>query len=200
MEIEFDAARDYASLCGSVIAVLSTFYFWLVRSNRERPNLEIHPVSDLEGCLILFNEDSETYQRLRPGKQEHCVKYWLRLAVVNNSSLPNAILGVRVWLQRRNGDWQPMDVRHQTPNEDLIPINIDPLTTASLKLSLAMLYSAEIQNDFAGRAAAAGDALPREIPIRIELTGLGERQFGKTFSDSGNGLKRSLRSDRLNAA
>jgi hypothetical protein len=200
MAFEFEAAREYASLCGSVIALISTFYFWLVRANRERPQLEIHPIGDMQGCLILFNEDSETYQRLRPSKQEHCAKYWLHLAVVNNSSLPNAVLGIRVWLQRRNGDWQPMDVRHQTPNEDLLPINVDPLTTASLKLSLAMLYSGELQNDFAGRAAAAGDALPREIPIRIELTGLGERQFCKSFSDSGNGLKRSLPTDRLNAA
>ncbi|QDT08615.1 hypothetical protein [Planctomycetes bacterium K23_9] len=200
MGIEFDAAREYASLCGSVIALVSTFYFWLVRANREKARLEIHPIADMEGCLILGHEDPATYQRLRPGDQEHCVRYWLHLAVVNNSSLPNAVLGVRVWLQRESGQWQKMDIRHQMPDEDLLPINVNPLTTSSMKLSLAMLYSGDIQNDFAGRAAAAGDALPREIPVRVELTGLNQQQFCRTFTDGGNNLKRSLKSVRLNAA
>ena len=45
MPLDFESAREYASLTGSVIAVLSTFYFWLVRANGELGRLEVHIVA-----------------------------------------------------------------------------------------------------------------------------------------------------------
>lgn len=200
MALDFDTAREYASLCGSVLALASTFYFWLVRSNRERPQLAIHPIGDLSGSLVSANEDLEIYHRLRPGKNEHCVKYWLHLAIVNNSSLPNAVLGIRVWLKLSDGKWQAMEVQSQSADQDLLPVNVDPLTTSGLKLSLGMLYSGQIENSFAGRAAAAGDALPREIPIRIEISDLASNKFSRVFTDSGNALNRSSPGTQSKAA
>ena len=113
------------------------------------------------------------------------------MAVVNNSALPNALLGVKAWMQFSDGGWRQMDVQPASPEQELFPLNISPLTTASVKLALATRFAGEFENDNRGRAAAAGDAVPRQIPIRLELIGLQEQVFTQQWLDCGDGLSRT---------
>ncbi|SMP40238.1 hypothetical protein SAMN06265222_101415 [Neorhodopirellula lusitana] len=201
MAVDMAMAREYASLGGSALALASTMYFWLVRANRERAQLTVHPIKDICGRVVLHQECLSVYHRLLPADKRYCVMYWLHLAVVNNSSLPNALLGARISLQLGNGEWREMDVQHEAPDTELFPVNIDPLTTCSLKLALATITpDCEFQNDFAGREALAGDMLPRQVPIRIELQGLQDRIYKAELLDSGNGLSRTVVQPRAAAA
>ncbi len=189
--MDLETSREYASLVGSTIAVCSTFYFWLIRSNRERAQLVAHPVGGLEGTLLMAMDDALTYRRVAPADGEVVLKYWLHLAIVNNSLLPNALLGARIWMKFADGEWREMDVHHEMPDQDLFPTNIDPLTTAGLKLALSCKQPGKIEGGFAERAQAAGDALPRQIPIRIRLKALQDQTFHCEFADDGDGLQRS---------
>jgi len=191
MNWQLENLREYASLGGSMLALASTFYFWLVRANRERSRLAVHPIGDMQGTALMAMDDVETYRRLSPTDDQMCVKYWLHLAIVNNSSLPNALLGARVWLWLASGEMREMDVRHESPDQDLFPANLSPLTTVSLKLALAATIDKVEDNSFAGRAAAAGDLLPPQIPIRIELEALQGQKFVCEIIDHCNGLQRS---------
>ncbi|QDT06863.1 hypothetical protein K227x_52840 [Rubripirellula lacrimiformis] len=191
MPIESSVISDYVSLGGSLLAVSSTFYFWLVRANRERPDLGIHPIGDLTGCALMPMEDGEAFRRIGMPPERTFLKYWLHLAVVNNSTLPNALLGAKVWLKMNDGVWQAMDVSHVEADQTLFPANIDPMTTISLKMALAGRINHEAGDGFAGRAAAGGDALMRSVPIRVELLGLNERTFTHGYLDHGNGLQRT---------
>ena len=190
MSLNFESAREYASLTGSVIAVFSTLYFWLVRANGELGRLQVHPISDLEGCVLLPMEDTETYRRLVRQEGEYCLKYWLHVAVVNNSTLPDALLGASVRLKMADGLWHDMDVR-MADQESEFPMNLTPLTTASLKLVLSIPHLLTNENSNIGRVTAAGDAVPRQVPIRIELKGLNDRTYQYDLLDSGDGLRRS---------
>lgn len=44
MAIDLETLREYVALGGSALALASTGYFWAIRANRERMNLEVHPV------------------------------------------------------------------------------------------------------------------------------------------------------------
>lgn len=189
--MDLNSAKSLASLMASLIALSSTIYFWLIRANGEKAQLTVHPVSPMSGSVVTFFSDRATVQRMQPRDGEYCFKYWLNLAVVNNSSLPNALLGINVWLQLRTGAWVQMDVRSQEENQDLFPINLSSLTTASLKLALVTKLSEKIQDDNQGRAEAAGNILPDQIPIRIELVALQDKRFKREILDHGHGLLRT---------
>lgn len=191
MPLDFGNAREYASLGGSVLALASTLYFWLIRANRERAQLTAHLIGDMQGSIVTPHRDLAVYHRLKPAANEHCLKYWLHIAVVNNSSLPNALLGARVWIKFKDGDWRQMEVRHTDDQSDLFPVNLNALSTSGLKLALATTYSGVFEQDHEGRAAAAGDALNRTVPIRIELLGLQGKSFVYELIDTGNGLQRT---------
>ncbi len=189
--MDVNQARIYASLAASLIALSSTLYFWLVRANRERAQLMVQPIRELTGTVVTSFHDMATIQRLRPADDEYCIKYWMDVAIVNNSALPNALLGAKVWLQDKKGEWLEMDVSHQSHDQDLFPLNVPPLNISTLKMSLATNVRMQIDDSNLGRAAAAGDALPRQIPIQIELIGLQNKRFVREFLDSGNGLSRT---------
>jgi hypothetical protein len=191
MSIDYGNARELASLGGSVLALASTLYFWLIRANRERARLAAHLIGDMQGSIVTPHRDLAVYHRLKPASNEHCLKYWLHIAVVNNSSLPNALLGARVSIQFKDGAWRTMEVRHVDDQCDLFPVNLSSLSTSSLKLALATTYADAFEQDHEGRAAAAGDALPRTVPIRIELIGLQNKSFVYELMDTGNGLQRT---------
>lgn len=71
------------SLVGSFFSGTCTMYFWLVRANRERPNLKPHYVKH-EFVLGRTREDQRHFG------------VTLEVVVANYSVLPNAVLGVRV--------------------------------------------------------------------------------------------------------
>ena len=56
-------AREGLSLMASFFAVASTFYFWLVRANRERAKLAACTVTGLRGTMLMAMEDTATYRR-----------------------------------------------------------------------------------------------------------------------------------------
>ncbi|TWT50383.1 hypothetical protein Pla22_31250 [Rubripirellula amarantea] len=185
-----ESLREYLALVGSALALISTAYFWIVRANRERMCLAAHPVMSMEGC-VLFNEDYETTRRVKPGDGEVCVKYLMHLAAINYSSLPNSILGIRVWLRFNDGGWKEMDVRGQLPDQRLFPANVAPLSTTELPLALATAIPGTLSGGFADRAAAAGDALPPTVDVRVELHTIAKKSFQCQFEDDGKGLVRS---------
>lgn len=195
MSFDLETLREYVALFGSLIAVASTFYFWLVRANRERAQLAAHIVAPLTGC-VLMNEDYETQRRVDPGQGQVCAKYFLSLAIVNNSSLPNALIGVKVWMQVYGGEsglqltWKAMDVQPIHPETSLFPINLSPLSTAALPLCLAVAIEGTIDGGFTRRAIAAAEALPQPVPIRIELHGVNHQTFQIELTDAGDGLTR----------
>ncbi|MCC9655787.1 hypothetical protein [Rhodopirellula halodulae] len=188
---DMDAAREGLSLAGSLFAVLSTFYFWLIRANRERAKVEACAVNGLRGTMLMAMEDTATYRSVQPSENEIVLKYWLDLAIVNNSELPNALLGIKVWMKFADGRWHAMQVGAVESGEDLFPINVDPLTTAALHLTLATKIPGEVSGGFRERECAAGDALPSEVPIRIEMQALRDKVFVTELVDDGRRLLRT---------
>ncbi|GAB5516318.1 hypothetical protein [Rhodopirellula baltica] len=193
-------ARESLSLMASFFAVASTFYFWLVRANRERAKLVACTVTGLRGTMLMAMEDTATYRRVAPGENEIVLKYWLNLAIVNNSSLPNALLGIKVWVKFTDGRWHAMDVASADPGADLFPQNIDPLTTAGMKLTLATKCEGSIGGGFRERECAAGDALPELVPVRVELEALQGQTFVSEWLDEGRLLLRTTEQPGLAAA
>ncbi|WP_236696287.1 hypothetical protein [Rhodopirellula islandica] len=179
---------------------MSTFYFWLVRANRERAKLAACTVTGLRGTMLMAMEDTATYRRVAPGKKQIVLKYWLNLAIVNNSSLPNALLGIKVWMKFTDGRWHAMDVASVDPEADLFPQNIDPLTTAGMKLALATEWEGDVSGGFRERECAAGDALPELAPVRIELEALQGQVFVSEWLDDGRLLQRTTEQSGLAAA
>lgn len=193
-------ARESLSLMASFFAVASTFYFWLVRANRERAKLVACTITGLRGTMLMAMEDTATYRRVAPGENEIVLKYWLNLAIVNNSSLPNALLGIKVWVKFTDGRWHAMGVASADPEADLFPQNIDPLTTAGMKLALATKCEGCIGGGFRERECAAGDALPELVPVRVELEALQGQTFVSEWLDDGRLLQRTTEQSGLAAA
>jgi hypothetical protein len=79
-----------ASMIGSALTAAWTGYFWLVRVKRERPDLRAY-LADHEMFLAHSTVD-----------QRH-VGLKMGLIVANYSSLPNALLGVRLWVRQKDG-------------------------------------------------------------------------------------------------
>jgi hypothetical protein len=91
----------------SVVSLVATLYFWLVRANRERVSVAVHAVSGFEGAL-----------------NDHGVGFWTgKLFLANRSILPTAIVAGRaeVWW---NGRWL---VGNCVANDDSeLPWNLAP--------------------------------------------------------------------------
>lgn len=193
-------ARESLSLLASFFAVASTFYFWLVRANRERAKLAACVVTGMRGTMMMAMEDAVTFRRVAPGDNQIVLKYWLDLAIVNNSCLPNALLGIKVWVKFTDGRWHAMDVASADPEADLFPQNIDPLTTAGMKLALATKWEGNVSGGFRERECAAGDALPELVPVRVELQALQGQTFVSEWFDEGRLLQRTAEQSGLAAA
>lgn len=181
---EFDVmtARELASLTGSLIAVTSTLYFWLIRSNDEKPNLELFALKPPEGSVMLPQEQPHGFYKFCPSDDHVCAMYWLDLAVVNNSTLPNAILGLQASMRLADNTWREAMV--QTPDETPLPLNLSPLTTIGLPVTLSLPIEGPLGSDNAARAMQATNALTKPIQLRISLHGLKNRTFDVVLTDS----------------
>lgn len=199
MNLDPETIREYVALGGSAIAMASTVYFWWIRSDRERPRMVVQSLLPMTGW-VLCNDDYETQRRVGPGMGEVVAKYRLKLVVVNQSLLPNAALALRVSLQLNDGSWRVMDVAGIDGDLSPFPKNVSPMTTQCFDLALAMAINGTLRGGFAEREAAAGDALPPRIPIRIELLGLNEQVFSFTLTDQGQGLSRTETQSQCRAA
>src|SRR5215467_7462186 len=115
-----DSLGTYIGYAGSAVSMLTTLYFWHVRMRNERPNLSPHLV-DKEFFLGMS----------RDGVRQIGVK--AGFVVANQSVLPNAILGARLWVRTRT-DWQEVGnlaFDKQTPQ----PFNLPSLQTVLLRLT-----------------------------------------------------------------
>lgn len=195
-DFDIQSTKEAVSLGASGLALLSTGYFWMVRANRERMKLTLHPVGRLWGNVPMPQEDAEAYRKLRPEEGNTCATYGADLAVVNHSSLPNALLSVRAWLELADGTWCEAMVRlHDTSDPELpelrMPLNLSPLTTAGLGMRLSIVIPGNWDGGFHGREVTAGDALAPVPQLRVELSALQGKSAFDQLTLSAEGLKRT---------
>lgn len=127
---------EIISIALSVGTALVTVYFWLVRANRERPNLKTHLVAPFD---TFFDSSARAY-RLRnfekwpfkgtPWDQpdHNCFFYYImaRAVVANLSLEPNTVTGVRAFIKARDGSWQPLHTAFLAcPPDAAPPIDFD---------------------------------------------------------------------------
>ena len=134
-EIDFNFLRSFFSLGASAAALASSIYLWVTRLRREQPNLAIEQVSPLVGEFVWPVQFAELYQTIKPGDDEGLACLWADIAVINNSTMPNAVLQIDGWIKLANGLWHPTLVSLR--EEAKMPINVTPHSTARLALQLA---------------------------------------------------------------
>ena len=165
-----DALVPYIGLVGSVFSTVLTVYFWLVKAQRERPNLQGFPA---ERELFLGNQTA--------GKRHIGVK--LGLVIANYSTLPNAILSVGMAVKQRDGTWLPLEdvtFDKQTPP----PCNVPSLQTVLLRVigraNVAGVDALEQGGNVLGNYVNHYFTSPREF--RLDLHALNDRVFNATLS------------------
>jgi hypothetical protein len=120
------------SFVGSAASVGVTGYFWLVKVNRERPRLLV------EGVEHVSHIDLGTCEQ---GVRTLCFRQGL--VVVNESTLPSAVLGASVRVRSRAGkQWQTVDGVRPAPGSTL-PLNLPPLQSGLLTLDWEVPFPAD---------------------------------------------------------
>jgi hypothetical protein len=151
-----------ASMIGSALTALWTAYFWLVRVKRERPDLRP------------YLADQEMFLAHSTGDHRH-VGVKLGLIVANYSALPNALLGVRLWLRQRDRGW--LEVENVTFDAKTpLPFNVPAMQTVLVRVAGRVAFPTE--EEFEGTPEALASYLERDLAgrreIGVELRGLGE--------------------------
>jgi hypothetical protein len=174
----FDSFADHVqhllpavSLVGSAASVGITSYGWLVKMNRERANLQIEGVDHVSHVDFAHGTAEEQWLNFRLG-----------LVVVNNSTLPNAVLGTTVKVMPRgSGSWQPVEgVR--PARGSAFPVNLPALQSGLLTLEWEMRFPALAETDGMDRAddiVAAYLTTNWKLPDRVtvEVRGLQGKSF-----------------------
>jgi hypothetical protein len=100
----------------------------------------------------------------------------VNVIVANYSTLPNAILGVKLAVKLQDGTWQPVTGVICDKSAPL-PLNISPLQTSLLRLSgrltFATLDELETQRDIVG--AYSKHYLAQPVEFQVELQSLNNR-------------------------
>jgi hypothetical protein len=152
----------YIGVAGSAASMLTTMYFWMVRVRKEQP------------CLKPYLSDKETFLGLsRDGIRQIGLK--IGFIVVNQSVLPNVILGARVSIRLKDG-WQEVGnlaFEKQAPQ----PFNLSPLQAVLLRLSGTLTFP--YVDALEGSSAAATKYLDAFVAdpwqIKLELRHLSNR-------------------------
>jgi hypothetical protein len=111
------------SFAGSAASVGVTGYFWLVKMNRERPRLLIEEVDHISYIDLGTCENDVRTLCFRQG-----------MVVVNESTLPSAVLGASVRVRSRVGKrWLTIDGVRPAPGSTL-PLNLPPLQSGLLTI------------------------------------------------------------------
>jgi hypothetical protein len=163
--MDLQTAMTVVSLAGAAASTGATVYFWFVRVRSERARLTCELV---ERELYLAGMTEQTRQ----------VGLKLGLVVANGSSLPNALLGVKVRVKLRDGGWleaEKVAFDKVTPR----PINVTAMQTTFLVVNAYLSFASVSELEQGGKTLAAyADhylANPREI--EVELKGLNNRRF-----------------------
>jgi hypothetical protein len=151
-----DAYMTYIGFGGSVISMLATFYFWLVRIRQERP------------CLKPYLADREFFLGLgRDNVRQIGLK--ARIIVANHSVLPNALLGVRLWVRLHDG-WQ--EVHNLAFDKDSPqPFNIPPMQTVLLRLTgfLTFPYHDAFEGDSKTLSNYVNSFVLQPVEIKVQM-------------------------------
>lgn len=120
-----------ASFIGSAASVTVTGYFWLVKMNKERPQLQFEVV------------DHASFVDVGPGTaSEQWLKFRMALIVVNNSILPNVVLGTRVRVMpKRSAVWKEVE-RVRPVRGSVFPLNLPPQQSGLLTIEWEMCFPA----------------------------------------------------------
>ncbi|HJZ94543.1 MAG TPA: hypothetical protein VKE40_27000 [Gemmataceae bacterium] len=160
------------SFVGSAASVGVTGYFWLVRMNRERPRLVVEGVDHLSYIDLGANTEDERQLCFRLG-----------LVVVNESTLPSAVLSAAVRVMPRPlGTWQEVEGVRPARGSTL-PLNLPPLQSGLLtiewEVGFPMLNEAE---DLDGPDRIVEAYLERhwKLPDRVSVEVRGVR--GRSFT------------------
>jgi hypothetical protein len=159
------------SLVGAVFSTLTTIYYWFVRARGERPSLRCE-LADRE--LFLGAGTAENRQ----------IGLKLGLVAVNDSSLPNAVLAVRVWVRQREGSWLEAD-RVSFDKSTPRPFNLPALQTAFLCVSGYLTFPASSELEQGGNktlVAYTERFLTNPREIKVELKGLNQKRFTSVVS------------------
>ena len=125
----FEPLLPAVSFVGSAASLGITSYCWFVKMNRERPNLAVEGV------------DHVTYVDLGLGTEEsRWLLFRLGLVVVNNSTLPNAVLGVTVKaMPRTGGAWEPVGPVRPARGS-AFPVNLPALQSGLVTIDWAIEF------------------------------------------------------------
>lgn len=152
-----EALIGYVSLAGSVVSTLVTGYFWFARMRNERP----HVVPYLHERELFLGTSRDQVRQ---------VGAKLGIALANFSTLPNALLGLRVWVKAKSGAFLPLDgaaVDKATP----LPANLAPLATLALRIqgNLSFPYQDALETGATALSAYAKEHLAEPLTVRVEL-------------------------------
>ena len=151
------------SLAGSIFSTGCTAYFWFIKARREQPNLAAH-LLEQEFFLGLGRSDTRG------------IGCTLSVIYANNSILPDAILGARVWVKRADGHWQVLE-SVSCDETTALPLNLPPQQTGLLRLTghLAFARDAELEKDSNITAAYVRRHLASPREFQLETLGLNRR-------------------------
>ncbi len=180
----FEEIDSMLSLICSGIACISTFYFWLVRSNQERPNLVVTATNRLAGSVVLVQEDSYPYHNLVHIDDHYWGRYSLELIVANRSALSDAILNIQVSVLLANNSWVTSHCR--VDPETPMPLNLPPSTTQRVTLAMYLPVEKGAKNR-QERIDSANAFLHNDRLLRVCVTGLNKNSFEVEVDASGVG-------------
>jgi hypothetical protein len=168
--MDLQTALSVASMAGAAISTVATVWFWFVRVRGERANLSCE-LSERELFLGAMTE------------QKRQIGLKLSLVVVNGSTLPNAVLGVKVRVRLREGAWAEAE-RVSFDRSTARPINLPALQTAQVVVSgyLTFAYASELEQGNKALAAYSDRYLTDPREIEVELKGLNDRRFACVVS------------------
>jgi hypothetical protein len=164
--MEPQTAVSLVSLVGAAFSTVTTVYYWFVRARGERPNLKAELV---EREWFLGAGTAEKRQ----------LGFKLGLVVANGSTLPNAVLGIRLWVKQREGKW--LEAEHvvldkSTPQ----PCNLPALQTGYIVVNGNLTFPTLQELEQGGNKALVAYAdhfLASPRTFRVELKGLNDRRF-----------------------
>lgn len=166
----------FVSFALSASSAAATLYLWAVKARQERANLRVCPAEPNVGG----------YARSSCGDPIRLV-FELKTIVANHSTLPNAVLGLRAWVKRRDGSWQAATA---TPDPKTpLPLNLPSLQTARLNLSAVIDLPAapegeSCRNTHETFALYRRQFLAEPLEVKVEVEALGDRSFAGVLSAS----------------
>jgi hypothetical protein len=175
------------SFVGSAASVGVTGYFWFVKMNRERPNLQAEGVEHVSYVDLGQATDDVRWLCFRLG-----------MVVVNESALPNAILNASVHVMPKGSEgW--VEVPNVRPMKGSpFPVNLPALQSGSLilewEMSFPYLTEVEESNDPAGIVEGyLRHNWERPECVAVEIRGVRRKTFTELVSIAGSRMSSSVR-------